>query len=75
MHLVNFSGYKREAGMTIAQDFPVIHGIKIKAHVNSKPVKITTVYDEKNIDFMYRSGWIVLEAEPLEIHSVYKIAK
>ena len=55
------------------QDFVRIHGIKIKAHVDRKPVKITLIPDERDIDFRYRDGWVVFEAEPLEIHSVYRI--
>ncbi len=74
IHLVNSSSDKREVGLPVMQDFTTVHGIKIKARVNSKPVKIIIVPDERNIDFKYRNGWIEFEAEPLEIHSVYKIA-
>ena len=40
---------------------------------DTKPVRITSVPDGKNIVFTYRNRRVIFEAEPLEIHSVYRI--
>ena len=73
IHLVNYSGDKREVGVPQTQDFPVIHGIKVRAKVGKKPSQVRTIPEEKSINFTYNKGLITFVAEPLEIHSIYMI--
>ncbi|MFC1693683.1 hypothetical protein ACFL1R_09280 [Candidatus Latescibacterota bacterium] len=73
IHLVNYSGDKREVGTPKVQDFPVIHDIHIRIRLDEKPVRITAVPGGVNIQVTYRNGWVMFRAEPLEIHSVYRI--
>ena len=73
IHLVNYAGNKREKGTPQVQDLPSVHGIRIHVRLDTKPVSIISVPDGKNIEFTYRSGSVTFEAEPLKIHSVYKI--
>ena len=73
IHLVNYVGSKREKGTPQVQDLPSVHGIRIHVRLDTKPVRITSVPDGKNIAFTYRNRRVTFEAEPLEIHSVYRI--
>ncbi len=73
IHLVNYSGDKRESGAPHAQDFPIIHGIRVKARLKNRPVNINSVPDGDDVKFTYRNGWALFEAEPLFIHNVYRI--
>ena len=73
IHLINYSGDKRERGAPMAQDFPTVHGISIHVKLPEKPKRVTLVPDSKNIDFDYSGGWLKFEALPLTIHHVYKI--
>ncbi len=73
VHLVNYSGDKREAGVAHAQDFPIIHGIRVKVRLKNRPASITSVPDGGDVKFTYRNGLVSFDAEPLEIHSVYRI--
>ena len=73
VHLVNYSGDKREVGVPQIQDFIAVHGIQVKVKLKNRPVNITTVPDGKNISFTYRTGWVSFDAEPLDIHNMYRI--
>ncbi|MBT4484287.1 MAG: hypothetical protein HOC71_11505, partial [Candidatus Latescibacteria bacterium] len=73
VHLINFTGDKREVGTPQIQDFITVHGIRVRARLNKKPAGIKTVPDGKKVMFTYRNGWASFEAEPLDIHSVYNI--
>ena len=73
VHLVNYSGDKREIKISMTQDFVVVHDIRVKVRLNNRPRMINTVPDEKQVAFTYKDGWATFEAEPLEIHSVYMI--
>jgi len=73
VHLVNYSGDKREVGVAHAQDFPIIHGMKVKVRLKNRPANITAVPGGEKVAFTYRNGLATFDAEPLEIHSVYRI--
>ena len=55
------------------QDLPTIHGIRVRIRAESPPVGVTSVPDGKNMAFTYGDSWVAFDAEPLEIHSVYRI--
>ena len=73
IHLVNYSGDKREVGSAHAQDFPIIHGMRVNVRLKDRPVSITTVPGGKKVTFTYRNGLATFNAEPLAIHDVYRI--
>ena len=73
VHLVNYSGDKREVGVAHAQDFPIIHGIMVKVRLKKRPTSITAVPGGKKVSFTYRNGLATFNVEPLEIHDVYRI--
>ncbi len=73
IHLINYSGDKRELGLAHAQDFTTVHGMTVRLRLPEKPKRITLVPDNRNIDFTYSRGWLTFEALPLTIHHVYKI--
>ncbi|MBT4483072.1 MAG: hypothetical protein HOC71_05285, partial [Candidatus Latescibacteria bacterium] len=73
VHLVNYSGDKREVGASQAQDFPVVHGNRVRLRLSTKPAGVTAVPGGDKIAFTYRNGWVVFDAKPLDIHSVYRI--
>lgn len=74
VHLVNYSGDKREVGTPQVQDFTTVHGIKIRVKTGKKPRSVTLVPDSREVDFDYLSGWLSFETFPLAIHQVYRIA-
>ncbi|MCE5249332.1 beta-galactosidase trimerization domain-containing protein [bacterium] len=73
VHLVNYSGDKREVGTPQVQDFAVVHGIRIRLQLARKPAGVTTVPGGKTIPSAYSDGWLTFTAEPLAIHEVYRI--
>lgn len=73
LHLINYAGDKRETGTPQVQDLPTIHGIRVQLRVESPPVAVTSVPDGKNISFTYQGQRVSFDAEPLAIHSVYRI--
>ena len=73
VHLVNYAGDKRETGTPQAQDFPTVHGIRIRLQTDRKPSRVTTVPDGGTVAFTHRNGWVTIDAEPLKVHSVYRI--
>ncbi|MBN1292591.1 MAG: alpha-L-fucosidase [Candidatus Latescibacteria bacterium] len=73
IHLVNYSGDKREIGTPQVQDFTSVHNIQIRARLQNKPKNIAIVPEERNIKFTYSDGWVSFSAEPLTIHQIYRI--
>jgi hypothetical protein len=73
LHLINYAGDKRETGTPQVQDLPTIHGIRVQVRVESPPVRVTAVPDGKEMAFTYRDQRVAFDAEPLHIHSVYRI--
>lgn len=73
IHLVNYSGDKREVGTSQVQDFTTVHGIRIRVKLSVKPKRVTAVPGGDTIPFTYRSGWASFDAKPLNIHAVYRI--
>jgi hypothetical protein len=73
VHMVNYSGDKRETGIPQTQDFPVIYGIKAHVKLDNAPEGISSIPEGTKIEFAYKDGWVTFEAEPLKIHSVYLI--
>ena len=73
IHLVNYAGDKREEGPSMAQDFPAVHGIRVRVRLDREPASITAVPQGEEIRCDYRDGWVSFEAKPLAIHDVYRI--
>ena len=73
VHLINFTADKREYGTPSVQDFIAVHGIRVKVRLKNRPSNITVVPDGEKVAFTYRDGWASFDAEPLEIHSVYRV--
>ncbi|MFC1693720.1 beta-galactosidase trimerization domain-containing protein [Candidatus Latescibacterota bacterium] len=73
IHLVNYSGDKRERGTPQVQDFTTVHGIRIHVKLSTRPVSLITVPDGGKVPYNYQNGWVTFEAEPLRIHDVYRI--
>ena len=73
VHLVSYSGDKREVGVPQTQDFSLIHGIRIRVRAEGKPSRITRVPSGDPVSFAYQNGWISIDAEPLGIHEAYRI--
>ena len=73
IHLVNYSGDKRETGTPQVQDFTTVHGCWVSVRLREKPARITSVPGGQTVPFRYSGGWASFEAEPLHVHSVYRI--
>jgi hypothetical protein len=73
VHLVNYAGNKREKGTPQVQALAEVHGIRVRIRADSRPVNLMSVPERKNIEFEYSRGHITFDAEPLNIHSVYRI--
>ena len=73
LHLINYAGDKRETGTPQVQDMPTIHGIRVQVRVESRPVRITAVPEGKDLAFTYQGQRATFDAEPLQIHQVYRI--
>ena len=73
VHLVNYSGDKREVGVPQTQNFTVVHGITVSLRLEKKPSSITVVPEGKNVAYTYSNGLASFNAEPLGIHGVYRI--
>ena len=73
VHLVNFSGDKRERSTPQVQDFTTAHGIRVHVRLDVEPVGITSVPGGRDIPFTFGDGHATFEAQPLAIHNVYRI--
>jgi len=73
IHLVNYSGDKRDTGTPQAQDFTTVHGIKIRIKSIKSPNSIILVPDGRKVAFEYSGGVVKFDAFPLKIHQVYAI--
>ena len=73
IHLVNYSGDKRDTGTPQAQDFTTVHGIKIRIKSSKSPNSIILVPEGRKVEFDYYRNWVNFEAFPLKIHHVYRI--
>lgn len=73
IHLVNYSGDKRDTGTPQAQDFTTVHGIKIRIKSSKSPNSLIIVPEGRKVEFDYYRGWVKFDAFPLEIHHVYRI--
>jgi hypothetical protein len=73
VHLINYCGDKRDTGTPQVQDFPAVHGIRVKVRTEGNPREVSLVPDGKRIDGIQAGGWLVFEAQPLRIHDVYRI--
>ena len=60
-------------GAAHAQDYPIIHGIRVSVQLDKKPSGITSVPEGGKVVFTYGNGRVSFEAEPLKTHSVYRI--
>lgn len=73
VHLVNYSGDKRETGPSQSQAGAGVHGIRVQAGVPSAAKRVTAVPENRPLRFETRDNRVVFTADPLEIHSVYRI--
>jgi hypothetical protein len=73
VHLVGYSGDKREKGVPRAQDFALLHGIRVRLRLERKPRSVKLVPEMKAVRWSYTDGWVEFQAEPLRIHSVYLV--
>ena len=73
VHLVNYSGDKRDVGTPQVQDFSAVHGMRVKVKLDKKPASLALIPDGKSVNFTYSGGWMTFEALPLLIHDVYRI--
>ena len=73
VHLVNYSGDKRETGTPRIQGMPPVHGIRVKVKLDKKPAGLTLVPEGMTMNFTYSGGWMSFDARPLKIHDVYRI--
>jgi hypothetical protein len=73
IHLVNYSGDKRDTGTPQVQDFNMVRGITVKIRLEKKPSEVSIVPEGRKIDFTHSGGLLVFKAQPLQIHDVYRI--
>jgi Beta-galactosidase trimerisation domain len=73
VHLVNYSGDKRETGPAQSQAGARVHGIHVRARVPAAPKRVVAVPENRAIPFESGDTWVSFTANPLEIHSVYLI--
>lgn len=77
VHLINYSGDKRDTGTPQVQDFTTVHGITVKVRLEKKPASLSLVPDGKTMTFSYAEslsgGWMTFEALSLNLHDVYRI--
>jgi hypothetical protein len=73
VHLVNYSGDKRETGPSQSQECVRVDGIRVRASVPTQPKGVVSVPENENIPYEWRDGWITFAAQPLGIHAVYMI--
>jgi hypothetical protein len=73
VHLVNFSGDKREVGPPVIREIPPTLGIKVRIKASRRPQRVVSVPEMKAIGFEFRDGWVSFDAAPLAVHSVYLI--
>lgn len=74
VHLVGYSGDKREKGVPRTQDLPLVSGVRIRMRLDRKPAAVMLVPERRALPFSYAGGWAEFEAEPLRIHSVYLVS-
>jgi hypothetical protein len=73
IHLINYSGDKRDTGTPQAQDFITVHDIGIRTKLPKRPKSVTLIPAGKKVAFDYSNGWLRFDALPLEIHDIYRI--
>ena len=65
VHLVNYSGDKREIGPSQSQECVRVEGIRVRAGVPTRPKRVVSVPENENIPCEWRDGWITFAAQPL----------
>ena len=73
VHLLNYTGDKRMQGPQRLQSFSAVEGIQVRVRSDAKPKRVLLVPGSKPVTFEWRNGWIRFDAQPLTIHSVYRI--
>lgn len=73
VHLINYSADKREGHVPQVQDFWPVSGIKVQVQSSQKPDRVSLVPENREVQFTFQDGFVSFEAEPLLIHSVYRI--
>ncbi|MFN0169982.1 MAG: alpha-L-fucosidase [Bryobacteraceae bacterium] len=73
VHLVNYSGDKRESGPSQSQERARVHGVRVRARMPVRPSSVLAVPEKRAVAFEWRDGWVSFEAGPFAIHDVYMI--
>ena len=73
VHLINYSGDRRETGPPQVQELPTVHGIRVRLRLESAPVRLTSVPDGSGLAFRHQDQQVTFEALPLSIHAVYRV--
>jgi hypothetical protein len=73
VHLVNYSGDKRETEPSQSQECVRVHGIRVRANVPTRPKRVVSVPEYESIPCEWHDGWIRFAAHPLGIHAAYMI--
>ena len=73
VHLVNFSGDKREVGPPVIREMPPVVGIRVRIKASRRPQQVVSAPEMKAMRFEFRDGWVSFEAAPLAVHSAYMI--
>jgi hypothetical protein len=74
VHLVNWCGDKRDIGTPQVQDFPAVHGMRVRVRLGERPKEVSLLPEGGKVDFTYTGGWLAFDALPLRIHDVYHVA-
>ena len=73
VHLINYGSDRRDEGMPQTQDFPTVHGIRVRLRADARPKCVTLVPEGEQVAFEWSGGWASFEALPLTIHHVYQV--
>jgi hypothetical protein len=73
IHLVNYSGDKRDTGTPQVQDLPAVHGMAVRVRLEKRPADLLLLPEGKKVGFTWSDGWMRFEAVPLAVHDVYRI--
>ena len=73
VHLVNWCGDKRDIGTPQVQDFPAVHGMRVRVRLGERPKEVFLLPEGGKVNFTYSGGWLTFDAHPLRIHDIYRI--
>jgi hypothetical protein len=74
VHLVGYSGDKREVGPSQSQERPPVRGVRVRAKIAARPSAVMEAPSKRAVPFEWRDGVLSFEAPPFDVHGVYLIA-